>query len=116
MSETIDGAAALVIVKDHDNAFILQALIDGQVPGGLLGDRTITASVKYAGAGSPLTLTLASGIVITSSPNWQFKLTLTDAQIDNMPLDGLVSIFLTIWNADNSKWGHGSFAATVSLG
>lgn len=105
---------SLVAVIGHDNVFNLQASVD-DLPQDLTG-KTMTAKVDYVGAGAPLALSIGSGLAFTSAALGKIALTLTIAQIAAMSATDPINIYLTIWNADNSQWGHGSFAATVELG
>lgn len=113
MTATVDPVT-LPLIDNHDNAYNLQAAVDG-VPQSLQ-NKTITAALTYTGVGSPLQLTLASGLAITDTPNGKFKLTLTQAEIANMDLAKPIYCYLTIWNADNSAWAHGKFPLVKTLG
>ncbi len=106
--------ATLPLVANHDNSFNMQALVDGVAQD--LSNKTMTASIKYTGAGSPLALTLASGLAITEAATGKFKLSLTTAEIAAMTLDAAVYCYLTIWNADNSAWAWGKFPMVKTLG
>jgi hypothetical protein len=105
---------SLPVIAAHDNTFNWQASVDGVAQA--LTNKTLTATLKYIGAGSPLTLTLASGITVTDTAAGKFKLVLTEAQVLNMELDKPVNCYLTIWNADNSAWAHGKFSLIKTLG
>lgn len=104
----------LPVINGHDNTFNLQATVDGVVQP--LTNKTITAALTYTGSGSPLLLTLASGLTITDVANGKFKLALTLAQVAAMELAKPVYCYLTIWNADNSAWAHGKFPMVTTLG
>ena len=104
----------LPVIDAHDNTYNLQATVDGVVQS--LQNKTITAAITYTGTGSPLQLTLASGITITATPNGKFKLALPLAQVANMDLGKPIYCYLTIWNADNSAWAHGKFPLVKTLG
>lgn len=113
MTATIDPVT-LRLIAGHDNTINLQAAVDG-TPSDLTGT-TLTAKLSYDGAGSPLALSGGSGLDFTDAGLGQFALSLTSAQIANMPVDGTAYAWLTVWNADDSVWGHGAFPLVVTLG
>lgn len=104
----------LPVIAGHDNTYNLQATVDGVVQS--LSSKTITAAITYTGPGSPLALTLASGITLTDLPGSKFKIELTTAQVADMDLGKPIYCYLTIWNADDSVWAHGKFPLVKTLG
>lgn len=104
----------LVAILGHDNVFNLQLSVDG-APVDATG-KSATAKVSYTGAGTPLALAIASGLTWTAIAIGKIALALSTAQLAAMDVNQPVFIYFTVWNADNSIWGHGSFSLSLSLG
>lgn len=106
--------ATLNCVTGHANAFNLQAQVGG-IPVDLTG-KTITAAITYQGSGSPLALSIGSGINVISAALGQLQILLTLGQVNAMTIDTTAYVYLTVWNADNSQWAYGSFPMVITRG
>jgi hypothetical protein len=106
---------ALRVILDHINVWNIQALAAG-VPQNLTG-KTMTAKIEEETLGSPIALSSpSSGLEFVNAATGQIRLTLSQAQANTLPLGSAPRLYLTIWNADNSQWGHGWASMAVSYG
>jgi len=115
MTTTLEESA-LIAVQGQTNVWkiTLTDKATGTVQN--LTGKTLTAKVKHDGVGSPLALTMGSGLAIVTPAAGLLSITLDAAAIAPMPLDSTAYVYLTIWNADDTQHAHGAFPMVISLG
>jgi hypothetical protein len=113
MTHILD-TANLKMVQAHINVIVLQASEGGVIIN--MTGKTLTAKLRATPQAVPIAFAAGSGLEWVNAALGQLALTLSQVQVDSLTLGSSAAFYLTVWNADNSIYAHGSFPVVVTLG